>query len=1094
MIHDSDETPPDDFPAAFDEFATRILRGEQVDLEPLKCRFPDRSEEIDELIGTVSNLAGWGGHCAAHPTTEATDSSDLRQLGEYRIVRELGRGGMGIVYEAEQMTLGRMVALKVLPFAALLDHRRLERFKNEARTAAMLKHPNIVSVHTVGQEKSIYYFAMELVDGLDLAKVIRSEEGEGSATTKAIASISTRDGGRTDFHPIARLGIEVAEALDFAHQQGVVHRDVKPSNIMLDDSGHVYVTDFGLARLDAADSLTTSGDLLGTLRYMSPEQISNGTTVDQRSDVYSLGATLYEIATGEPMWPGDDHADLLHRIAHGKPVRPSTINEALPRDLEKILLKAAANEPTERYQTAREFADDLLRFTAGLPVRARRNSTAQQLAKLARRHPWVSVGTSVFVLGLGIALAVTLMLLNRTTHAEKAARQALYHATIGLAYSAWDRGNLSAVESLLQDVHAQDRDLCGMEWNFLAHQLKATESSTAIDAGGTAASMEFSPDGTKLVVNLAEGWWNQHTKFYSLPSRKEWLPPVEVGGYSSFSPDGAQFLFCRGHEAFVCDTKTWNVEEHFQVTKLGEEGGLNQLGFLPLGRGTFHIIKNRDGSTSIFERGRNGPVRELEDLGQYDISRFAFARNGRALAARCWDNSIWLCDPDSLEPHTKLARHRSRIQWLGFSGDSTLLCSAAGRTDLAPDTRTRFWEVSTGQEKFPLPADITLGTSLSLSPTTRLAAVFGAEAGAVSVYDLTTGASKRLLGHHGRVICATWNKDGQALVTADDTGRIRFWDDLTPPPLDAARSVAKSPLVALQVTEEDAFVAVEHTNSRYHSPSEIFHYAWNSSQRTNVVPSNNSVTGLTVANGKLHATSREAKIRVWDVQAFPEEAAPIALDSPWTSEICSSPDGRMMAYGTYVDGPASATTVTLMAHINESAWDVVAKLPISNWPMALCFSPNGERLVAGGYLDGQLNVYSTRSHELLWQSSDHAERIRCIRFSPDGSTFASASSDRTVKLWSTTSGTCLATLTHESAVNACTFCDEGRRLVTGTSLGRLHFWDTLNRLRLGSFQSETISIGAIELSPRGDHLITAQSDGRISVHALADLEPPKGRP
>jgi tetratricopeptide (TPR) repeat protein len=305
---------------------------------------------------------------------------------------------MGVVYEAVQRSLSRKVALKVLPFAAALDARQLQRFKNEAQAAASLHHAHIVPVFGVGCERGVHYYAMQLINGQTLADVIAAlrnppEAGAAAApaTTTAQALLSTeRGGGRSQefFRSVARLGVEAAEALDHAHQLGVVHRDVKPGNLMVDAAGKLWVTDFGLARLGTDTGLTMTGDLVGTLRYMSPEQaLAKRVPIDHRTDVYSLGATLYELLTLAPAFGGNDRQELLQQIAFEEPRPPRRLDKAIPAELEIIVLKALEKNPAERYPTAKELAEDLQRFLRQEPIRAQQPTWVQRATKWSRRHP-----------------------------------------------------------------------------------------------------------------------------------------------------------------------------------------------------------------------------------------------------------------------------------------------------------------------------------------------------------------------------------------------------------------------------------------------------------------------------------------------------------------------------------------------------------------------------------------------------------------------------------------------------------------------------------------------------------------------------------
>jgi len=270
-----------------------------------------------ELIHRAAPVAG--------ADTSADDLGGAEPLGDFRLVREAGRGGMGIVYEAIQRSLSRRVALKVLPFAATMDARQLQRFQNEARAAASLDHPHIVHVHAVGCERGVHYYAMQFIEGQTLAGLIadlRQASGqpvapEAQPTTphtpdtsapdtapRAAASTERTPQYRANFRRVAELGIQAAEALDHAHTLGIVHRDIKPANLLVDGRGGLWVTDFGLAHIQSDARLTMTGDLVGTLRYMSPEQaLAKRVVVDHRTDVYSLGATLYELLTLGPARP-----------------------------------------------------------------------------------------------------------------------------------------------------------------------------------------------------------------------------------------------------------------------------------------------------------------------------------------------------------------------------------------------------------------------------------------------------------------------------------------------------------------------------------------------------------------------------------------------------------------------------------------------------------------------------------------------------------------------------------------------------------------------------------------------------------------------
>jgi serine/threonine protein kinase/Flp pilus assembly protein TadD len=464
---------------ALKDYLAELEAGRSPDREAFEARYPELAGQLDDcLVGlefiqrAASGFLAPGGHTIPSATAEIRPGT---VVGDFRVVRLIGRGGMGVVYEAEQLSLNRRVALKVLPHTAALDPVQLQRFKNEAQAAAHLHHQNIVPVHAVGCEGGVYYYAMQFIEGQTLAGIIhdlrqmnsRAKAGPPTAPATTIThefvsretplppSALTRDGSEVNeaeadgvravtsepaklpyseaapseqasgaspgpragesstdtpsfFRTVAQLGAQAAEALEHAHNVGVVHRDIKPANLLVDVRGNLWITDFGLAHVQGDTQLTMTGDVIGTLRYMSPEQaMAKRGLLDQRTDIYSLGATLYELATLEPAFGGSDRQELLRQIAFEEPKPPRRLNRAVPVDLETILLKALAKEPSGRYATAQEMADDLRRFLADEPVLARRPTFLQKAAKWCRRHrTLVATAGVVGVLGLIVSTVI----------------------------------------------------------------------------------------------------------------------------------------------------------------------------------------------------------------------------------------------------------------------------------------------------------------------------------------------------------------------------------------------------------------------------------------------------------------------------------------------------------------------------------------------------------------------------------------------------------------------------------------------------------------------------------------------------------------
>jgi serine/threonine protein kinase/Flp pilus assembly protein TadD len=478
----SDDRDPIDLLA--ESFIARFRAGERPSIDEYVAKYPELADDIRSLLPALVELElnhSPDGTATGPVQSQIGESSGSapKILGDYLILREIGRGGMGVVYEAVQQSLGRHVALKVLPQQSLAGSSHLERFQLEARAAARLHHTNIVPVFGVGSQEGVHYYAMQFIQGQGLDEVfeelrrlkgnppantgpaksqtaaarslsyattrglltgrfdsskadaladaqIVTTAADGLATTQADqtapAPFSSRSGvsGRSGisahvelsgtqaetqyYRSVARVGMQVAEGLAHAHSQGILHRDIKPSNLLLDAKGTVWITDFGLAKAEGTDALTHTGDIVGTLRYMAPERFDGWS--DPRSDVYSMGVTLYELATLQYLFQEPNRAKLVESVMHVAPASPRKLDKKVPRDLETIILKAIAKEPAERYATAEQMAEDLRRFLADKPVLARRASPTEQAWRWCRRNPALATTSALAIAGLMAAVVV----------------------------------------------------------------------------------------------------------------------------------------------------------------------------------------------------------------------------------------------------------------------------------------------------------------------------------------------------------------------------------------------------------------------------------------------------------------------------------------------------------------------------------------------------------------------------------------------------------------------------------------------------------------------------------------------------------------
>ena len=440
------------------EYMERLRQGERASVEDYAAQHPELAEEIRELFPTIAVTERLKARQERSSGGRATlGPARLERLGDFRIIREVGRGSMGVVFEAEQESLGRRVAVKVLPRQVLLDEKHLKRFQREARVAANLHHTNIVEVFGVGEQDGFHYYVMQFIEGVgldalvaELARATRAPASDPPPPEHASAAVAVRHliseeeaaNGRRGPHywqSVARIGWQAADALSYAHTQGTLHRDIKPANLLLDTHGTVWLADFGLAKAAQSEDISLSSDLVGTLRYMAPEQFRGNS--DHRSDIYSLGLTLYELLALHPAYEETEHSRLIQRITAGPPPAPSSISGAIPGDLETIILKATSHEASQRYQSAAEMADDLRCFLEDRPIRARRVGPVERLGRWCRRNPSLAslTGATLFLLVLVAVVASVGYIRTKAALDGEATERAKAEANARLAIEALDR-------------------------------------------------------------------------------------------------------------------------------------------------------------------------------------------------------------------------------------------------------------------------------------------------------------------------------------------------------------------------------------------------------------------------------------------------------------------------------------------------------------------------------------------------------------------------------------------------------------------------------------------------------------------------------
>lgn len=475
------------------EFLESCRNGDSPDPETYVDRYPELADTIRELFPMIAALESMKRDDQREIARTATQLPlDLTELGDFEIVREIGRGGMGIVYEAEQRSLARRVALKVLPKQALLDPVQLQSFEREARIVARLHHTHVVSLYGAGEHNGYHFLAMELVQGESLNRLIQALKSDDSSNSTLPESLRQK-GTQRHWDEVATIGRDAALGLQHAHERGVLHRDITPSNLLLDEHGNVMLSDFGMARIRENQDSVGTQTLGGTLCYLAPEIFSG--TFDERSDVFGLGVTLYEFATLNPAFADSNPAEAVKRIASQSfhPKRPREFDASIPRDLETILLKSMAEQPQHRYGSADELAEDFQRFLERRPILARRSSVFEHAWRWCRRNSAVAAMSALAIASL-IALSILM------TFSFIQARSAKLSIEVALARETQQRERLDATVDVATNV------LNNIYNEVVPSDLHIFEKSPSDDEANsnTTAAPTLSDDMAGVLDNLLE--------------------------------------------------------------------------------------------------------------------------------------------------------------------------------------------------------------------------------------------------------------------------------------------------------------------------------------------------------------------------------------------------------------------------------------------------------------------------------------------------------------------------------------------------------------------------------------------------------------
>jgi serine/threonine protein kinase/WD40 repeat protein/Flp pilus assembly protein TadD len=1211
-----------------EEFAARFRRGERPSLTEYTDRFPELAEEIRELFPALVKVEQVEGARQVEDGSEATGDSrtaspPMRQIGDYRILREVGRGGMGVVYEAEQVSLGRRVALKVLPGHSSRDRIVQERFRREARAAARLHHTNIVPVYEVGQDGDVRFYAMQFIQGLGLDSVVnelrrlldravsqpnikaaldriafqptaerrgrdieaptlaegielsavlqniltgrldsaqqpagnleatlagaragghatpseigkeRRAAGVDPALTRTDAGVpfaadgtdapwdhspapalspsgsqstssailpggaqlsSVESGRRGYFRSLAQIGRQVAGGLAYAHARGIVHRDIKPSNLLLDTDGVVWITDFGLAKAED-DGLTATGDLLGTLRYMAPERFRG--QGDARADVYALGLTLYELLALRPAYDSSDRLKLIEKVKAEEPARPRSIDRRIPRDLETIVLKAIEKEPRSRYQTADAMAEDLRRYLADEPIKARQVSTSERYWRWARRNPVIATLGGVLT---AVLIAVTVGSLVAASQYETIARsEKLANAQSQLdrkdaiearRQAIKERDNSRRLSSsltlekgiaLAQEGHA-DRGLLWMlealkaapedavdfqravRWNLGAWLGQVHKPLRIIDTAGPSDNLAFSPDGRSFATgfNPPDRAIARTIDFWDAASGRKLSSLPGTFAPFAFRPDG---------QVFVAHADAWRMVALDVAT--GQV--LWTTGHL-LGDWGESIDFSRDGSTVLALR-RDKPGKGNAWLLQIDVATgrqhgepirggwpMAVAPDGKAFATFHIENSEAYIDVHDL-PSGRRKSSWPAGKWdvyrLLFGPDGKSLCGVVVEGD-AFNNHSFFvqaWDAVTGRPNTPLMAR-TDGVVYTPSADRILTQVDNV----MLLRDAATGRVRGSGFHLDDVSVSVYrlsfHPDGRNLITLGRDNTVRSW-----------QIAADTEPVSAVATDKPTPTKGMASNRQARGM-----YAISSSLRSDGQIAVSPATG---------AAAREL-LQITDPAAGRPLGRPAAHLTGWViGSVAFSPDGNSIATGSLPDGRVAGEV---------RLWNTITgrlrlpPMPHTNYVRALAFQPDGKVLAAGDY-NGLVRFWDTSTGREIGRPLSQGEIVLSLAYSPDCKLLAvGLAKDHTgrpgTRLWDTTTGRPIGELLPSTDnVNRIDFRPDGRALVAGTNalLGTNRatgLWDTIRAEAIGEPINGEISGG---FRPDGRAFLTLGSDGTIKL-------------